>query len=129
MLIMIKLVKLCLLNHFRLVVIWRFPCPIRARLQETNSLRHSYRKYPGKTAGNSSRRHRNHSPSPAQFLSGSARRSPAEFRGRMQDVVCQLVGIGMVPRSVLKANSVEGTVRHGVQHGEVVLLYHLFQLE
>ena len=48
----------------------------------------------------------------------------------MQDVVCQLVSIGIVPQCVMKANSdEEGTVQHGVQHGEVVLLYQLFQLE
>jgi hypothetical protein len=47
----------------------------------------------------------------------------------MQDVVCQLVGIGMVPRYIMKANRVEGTVQHGVRHGEVVLLHHLFQLK
>ncbi len=40
----------------------------------------------------------------------------------MQDVVCQLMGIGMVPRYAMKAKGVEGTVRHGVLHAEVVLL-------
>jgi hypothetical protein len=44
----------------------------------------------------------------------------------MQDVVYQLVGIGMVPRYVMNANGVEGTVLHGLQHGEVVILYQLF---
>ncbi len=105
------------------------PCRIWARLQETNSLGHSYWNYPGKTAGSSRRRQRNRSPPPAQSLSGSARRLPAGFLGRMQDVICQLVGIGMVQRYVMKANSVESTVRHGVRHREVVLLYHWFQLE
>ncbi len=49
----------------------------------------------------------------------------------MQDVVCQVMarGIGMVLQYVMKANWVEGTVLHGVQHGEVVLLYQLFQFE
>ena len=84
-----------------MVVICQFPCPIRARLQETNYLRHSYWKYPGKTAGSSSRRHWNHFPPPAQSLSRSARRPPVGFQGRMQDVVCQLVGIGMVPWHVI----------------------------
>ena len=69
-------------------------------------------------------------PTAAQSLSESARQPPAGFRGRMQDVVCQLVSIGIVPQCVMKANSdEEGTVQHGVQHGEVVLLYQLFQLE
>jgi hypothetical protein len=56
---------------------------------------------------------------------GAARRPPAGFWRRMQDVVCQLMGIGMVPRYVMKAKGVQGTA----QHGEVVLLYQLFQLE
>jgi hypothetical protein len=44
-------------------------------------------------------------------------------------VVCQLVGIEMIPHYVMKANWVEGTEGHGVQHGEVVLLYQLFRFE
>ncbi len=127
--IRIIVVWLYSLKHFRLAGICRFPCPKRARLQDTNSLRHSYWKYPGKTACCSSRRHRNHSPPPAHSLSGSARRPPAGFRRRMQDVACQLMVIGMVPRYVMKAKGVEDTVRHGVLHGDVVLLYQLFQLE
>ena len=40
----------------------------------------------------------NHSAPPAQRLSGTRARQPqAGCRRRMQDVVCQLVGIGMVP--------------------------------
>ena len=63
----------------------------------------------------------NHSAPPAQLLSGSARRPPGGFRGRMQDVVCQLVGIGMVPQYVRKANGFQGTVRHGVRHGSDII--------
>ncbi len=89
------------------------------------SLRHSNWKYPGKAAchGCSSRRHRNHSPPPAHSLSGSARRPPAGFWRRMQDVVCQLMGIGMAPRYVRKAKGIEGTARHGDRHGEVYINY------
>ena len=34
---------------------------------------------------------------------------------------CQLVGIGMVPRYVMKANGFQGTVRHGVRHGSDII--------
>ncbi len=49
-----------------------------------------------------------HSAKPAQSFSGSARRSPEGFRGRMQDVVCQLVGFGLVLRYGMNANGVQG---------------------
>ena len=96
--------------HCRLAWFCWFPGPIRARLQETNSLRHPNRQYLGKTARSSCRWHRNNSAPPAQSFRGSARRPPGGVRGRMQDVVCQLVGIGLVPRYVMKAIGVEGTM-------------------
>ncbi len=49
----------------------------------------------------------NHSSLPAKSLFGSAWRLPAGFQGRMQDVICQLVRIGMVPLCEMKANRVE----------------------
>jgi hypothetical protein len=39
----------------------------------------------------------------------------------MQDVVCQLVGFGLVPQYVMKANGVQGTLQHGVQHGITII--------
>jgi hypothetical protein len=35
----------------------------------------------------------------------------------MQDVVCQLMGFVLILLYVMKANGVQGTVQHGVQHG------------
>jgi hypothetical protein len=111
------------------------PGPIRDRLQESNSLRHlpKRRNYPWKTAGGSCRWYLNHAAQPAQSLFKCARRPPGGFWGRMQDVVCQLVGIGMVPRYVMKANGVQDTVQHGVRHVVILyqlwLLYQLFHLE
>jgi hypothetical protein len=49
----------------------------------------------------------------AQSFSWRARRPPGGFRGRMQDVVCQFVGFVLVPRYVMKADGVEGTLQHG----------------
>jgi hypothetical protein len=76
--VLIKLNKIMLIKLFQ--VSCNLSCPIRAR-QETNSLRHSYWKYPGKTAGSFSRRHRNHSPPPAQSISGTAGRVPGTDAG------------------------------------------------
>ncbi len=101
---------------FRLAGICRFPSPIRAQLQETNSLRYPCWKYPGKTASSSCRWHWNHSAQHAQSFSRRARRSRGGFRGRKQDVLCQLVGFGLVPRYVMKAVGVEGTLQDGVRH-------------
>ena len=36
--------------------------------------------------------------------------APGGVRGRMQDVVCQFVGFGLVPRYVMKAIGVEGAM-------------------
>ncbi len=93
-----------------------FQGPIRARLQETNSLRRPRWKYPGKTASSSCWCHLNHSAQHTQSFPGRARRSLGEFRGRVQDVVCQLVGFGLVPRYVMEADGFEGTLQNGVQH-------------
>ncbi len=50
----------------------------------------------------------------------------------MQDVVCQLVGIGMVPRYVMNGKGAVGTVRHVVLPGERfhvnMLIYHIWGL-
>ncbi len=40
---------------------------------------------------------------------------PGGFLGRMQDVVCQLVGFWLVLQYIMKANGVEGTLQ--VQDG------------
>jgi hypothetical protein len=84
------------LLHFRLAGICRFMGPIQARLQETNSLCRPRWKYPEKTASSSCWWHLNHLEQHTQSFSGRARRLPGGFRGRMQDVICQLVGFGLV---------------------------------
>jgi len=85
------------LFHYSLVGVGWFSGCVRARLEETCSLCHPHRKYPGKTSCCACWSHWNHSSPPAKRLSGSTRRPQAGCRRRMQDVVCQLVGIGMVP--------------------------------
>ncbi len=121
-----------IISLISLAEICRFQCHIRARLQEPLEILYAILmesilgKLPVVPVGDTGTIPH----CPAQSLFRSARRQSAGFRGRMQDVVCQLMGIGMVPRYVMKAKSVEGTVRHGVRHhGEVVLLYQLFQSE
>jgi hypothetical protein len=51
----------------------------------------------------------------------------------MQDEVCQLVGFWLVQQYVMKANWVEGTLQHGVQHGGAILsiiaIISIFQLK
>jgi hypothetical protein len=122
------IILLYLLKHFRLAGICRFLGPVQARPQETYSLCHSHLNYPGKTAGRSCRWHRNHSAPPAQSFRGSARWPPGGVWGRMQDVVCQLVGIGLVPRYVMKAIGLEGTMGcMELQLYHLWLLYSLFQ--
>ncbi len=103
--------------------------PVQAWLQETNSLCHPHWKYHGKTACHFCWWHWNHSAPPGQPLSQTAWWPAALCQWQMQDVVCQVMGIGMVLQYVIKTNGVEGTVLHGVQHGEVMLLYQLFQFE
>ncbi len=71
---------------------------------------------------------RNNSAPPAQSFRGSARRPPGGIWGRMQDVVCQLVGIGLVPRYVMKAIGVEGAMVYvELLLYQLWLLYQLFQ--
>ena len=98
--------------NFRLAGICRFPNTIRARLQETSSLRHPHWEYPGETAISSCLWHRNHSTQPAQSFWRSARRLQGGFRGRMQDVVCRFVGFWLVPRYVMNANGTEWVWEH-----------------
>jgi len=78
----------------------------------TSSLRHPHWEYPGETASSSCRWHRNHSTPPAQSFWRSARRPQGGFRGRMQDVVCKLVGFWLVPRYVMNANGTEWVWEH-----------------
>ena len=75
---------------------------IRAWLQETCPVRHSHSEYPGQTSCGTCRWYWNYSAPHAQHLSGRSRRPQAGRRRWMPDVVCQLVGIGMVPWYVMK---------------------------
>ena len=95
---------LILFEWFRMARICWFSDFVRARLQETGSVRHTYSEYPGKTASCTRRRHWDNSTPPAQPLSWRARRPQAGcWPGQwMPDVVCQLVGIEMVPWYVMK---------------------------
>ncbi len=95
---------LILFKLFRIARICWFSDFVRARLQETGYVRHTYSEYPGKTASCTRRRHGVNSTPPAQPLSWRARRPQAGCWRWMPDVVCQLVGIGMVPwyASVMK---------------------------
>ena len=93
---------LILFELFRMARICWFSDFVRARLQETGSVRHTYSEYPGKTASCTRRRHGDNSTTPEQPLSWRARRPQAGCWRWMPDVVCQLVGIGMVPWYVMK---------------------------
>ena len=58
-------------------------------------------------------------PGGPERLSGRTQRPPAGCRRRMRDVVCQLVGIGMVSWYVMNGRGVDcATVQHEVWHGE-----------
>ena len=69
---------------------------VRAWLQETRSLCHPHSKYSRKTSCSPRRRHRDHSVPPAQRVWWCTRRPQAGLRRRLQNVVRQLVGFGMV---------------------------------
>ncbi len=90
------------------------------------SLRHPHRTYPSETSGSACQWHWDHSVPHAHLLSGRTRRPQAGCRRRMQDVVCQLGGIGMVPRYVMNGKGAVGTVRHVVLLGE---RFHLLPCE
>ena len=48
----------------------------------------------------------------------------------MQDVVFQLMGFGLVPRYVIKANGVEGTLQREVRLGSAIISFSsIIQLE
>jgi hypothetical protein len=49
----------------------------------------------------------------------SGRRQQRGFRGRMQNVVCQLMGFGLVQQYAMKANGV--ILQHGVKHGSAII--------
>ncbi len=85
-----------LIIWFRLAGICGLSSCVRAWLQEACSLLHPHSKYFGKTCSCTCWRHQNHSVPPVQRLSGCTRWPQAGCRWRMLDVVCQLVGIGMV---------------------------------
>ncbi len=42
------------------------------------------------------------------------------LRGRMHDVVCQIVGIGMIPQYVMEVNGVEVTGLHEMLNGGAI---------
>ena len=90
------------MNLFRLVDFHWFLNCIWARPQESSSVRHSNSEYSSEIASGTGRLHRDHSTPPAQSLSRGTRRLQARFGRWMPDVVCQLVGIGMVPWYVMK---------------------------
>ena len=97
-LLLLRLLSLLILFElFRMARICWFLDFVRARLQETGSVRHTYSEYPGKTASCTRRRHGDNSTPPAQPLSWRAWRLQAGCWRWMPDVVCQLVGIWMVP--------------------------------
>ncbi len=89
--------SLILFELFRMARIGWFSDFVQAGLQETESVRHTDTEYPEETASCTRLRHGADSTLPAQLLSWRARRSQAGCRQWMPDVVCQLVGIGMVP--------------------------------
>ena len=131
--LIIAIIAIILIICFRLAGICGLSSTIRARLQETCSLCHPHSKHSGKTCGCACWRHRNHSVPPAKRLSGRTRRPPAGSRRRMRDVVCQLVGIGMVPWYVMNGRGVDcATVRHEVWHGErfhvSTIIHHVWSL-
>ncbi len=85
---------------------------------ETGSARHTNSEYPWKTACSTSRRYGDNSIPPAQPLSLGAMRQQAGFWRWMPDVVCQLVGIGMVPWYVMKLAVGVSVVPHGEKFHE-----------
>ena len=80
---------------------------IRAWLQETCLVRHSYSEYSGQTSCGTCRWHWNCSAPHAKHLSGRSRRPQAGRRRWMPDVVRQLVGIGMVPWHVINLTGLQ----------------------
>jgi hypothetical protein len=97
LLLLLLLSLLILFELFRMARICWFSDFVRARLQETGSVRHTDSEYPGKTASCTRRRHGDNSTPPAQPLSWRTRRQQAGCWRWMPEVVCHLMGIGMVP--------------------------------
>jgi hypothetical protein len=93
---------LTLLHLFRLVGINWFAGCIRAWPHKSDFVRNTDSEYSGKTAGCTSWWHGDNPTPPAPPLSGRAWRPQAGFWWRMPYVVCQFVGIGMVPWYVMK---------------------------
>ena len=88
-------------NYCRMVKIdWISGC-IRAGPQKACSLCHPHSEYPGKTSCCASRWHGNNSAPPSQSLLGRTRRPQEGCWWWMQDVVCQRVGIVVVPWYVM----------------------------
>ncbi len=91
-----------LFDFYRLVGFDWFSNRTWAQPMETDFIRHTSWKYPRETACCTSRPHRDNSTPPAQPLSRGIRRPQTGFRRWMPDVVCQFVGIGIVPWYVMK---------------------------
>ncbi len=98
------------LFDFRLTGVCRLSSCIRARLQKTCSLRHPHSENPRKASSDTSWGNRNHSAPSAQRLSGCTRRPQVWRQRRMQDVVCQLVGIGMVQGYAMYSEGLDSTL-------------------
>ena len=97
----------CLWLFCRMVGVCWIPGAIRAWLQETYPVCRSHSEYPGQTSSRTCRGHWHYSAPHAQHLFGRSRR-PQAGRGRwMQDVVRQLVGIGMVTWHVINLTGLQ----------------------
>ena len=116
----------------RMVGICWLSDPFQARPQETNPLCPPNRKYPWQAAchGSPTRRHWNYSFPVAKALWRLRRfRWPSEApRGRVPDVVCQLMGTGMVPWYLIRAQHTQVSHLLVQKCGLLRLLLELFRL-
>jgi hypothetical protein len=100
---LLKLFRLFIFLHLiRMVGINWFASCIRAQPQKSDPVRNTDSEYPGKTASCTSWWHRDHPTPPVPPLSWGAWRPQAGFWWWMPYVVCQFVGIGLVPWYVMK---------------------------
>ena len=85
---------------------------IRAWPQKARTVCHPCREYRGKTSSCARRWHRNDSAPPEQLVSRRTWRPQAGCWRWMQDVVCQLVGNGVVPWHVMNGKGSSASVSH-----------------
>ncbi len=116
---------LIVLHLSRLVGINWFASCLRAWPQKSDSVRSTDSEYPGKTAGCTSWWHGDNPTPPAPPLSGGAWRPQAGFWRRMPYVVCQFVGIWLVPWYVMKLGGL--STRHGERFHVTVPPKHHFR--